>query len=224
MRASRSLPLNPQATAVGIRGTVGTIRTASPEGIGDGVLGKRRAVAAEGVARRVGFVQVRAQLAAIVPLLVIEPWRVRRKGVRRRLIAERTAVRTKRIVDAVRFEWAAGSEGIGRRVRIKRIGAQITEIFGRGGERKQQEQEEEKRHRVPLQNDQLGSRLLPIERRLQAINNAGSWNRFLTPFSLPLSRAALAASAGAHCWAELLGGGWINYRGNFGDAVYGEAC
>ena len=46
----------------------------------------------------------------------------------------------------------------------------------------------------------------------------------LTPFSLPLSRAALTASAGAHCWAALLGGGWINYRGNFGNAVYGEAC
>ena len=51
------------------------------------------------------------------------------------MVAEWTAVGAEGIVDAVRVEWAAGSEGIGRRVRIKRIGAQITEIFGLDGER-----------------------------------------------------------------------------------------
>ena len=63
-------------------------------------------------------------------LLVIEPWRVGGEGIRRGLIAEWTAVGAKLVVDAVRFEWTAGSEGIGRRVRVIRIGAQIAELFG----------------------------------------------------------------------------------------------
>ena len=76
MLASRSLPFDPQAAAVGIGRTVGTIRTASPEGIVDGVRRERRTVAAEGITRGVGVVGVRAQLATIISLLVIESWRV----------------------------------------------------------------------------------------------------------------------------------------------------
>ena len=52
MHVSRSLPLNPQAAAVGIGGTVWTVGTARPKGIVDGVRGKRGAVEAEGVTRR----------------------------------------------------------------------------------------------------------------------------------------------------------------------------
>ena len=45
-------------------------------------------------------------------------------------MTEGTALGAEGIVDAVRFEGASGSEEIGRRIRIKRIGAQIAEIFG----------------------------------------------------------------------------------------------
>ena len=38
-------------------------------------------------------------------------------------------------MEAARVEGASGSEGIGRGVRNKRIGAQIAEVFGGGGER-----------------------------------------------------------------------------------------
>ena len=68
--------------------------------------------------------------------LVIEPWRVGGERIRRGLVAEGTTIGTTRVVDAVRVERATGSEGIGRRVSIKRIGAQISEIFGLDGERK----------------------------------------------------------------------------------------
>ena len=67
---------NPRAAAIGIGRTVGTIRTTSPIGIVDGVLGEWRAVAAVGVTRRVSVVEIGTQLATIVPLLVIEPWRI----------------------------------------------------------------------------------------------------------------------------------------------------
>ena len=110
------MAFDPQAAAIRIGGTVGTIRTASPEGIGDGVLGKRRAVAAKGVTRRIRVVGIRAQLATIVPLLVKEPWRVGGERIRRGLVAEWTAVGTEGIVDAIRIEGAAGSERIGSRV------------------------------------------------------------------------------------------------------------
>ena len=72
---------------------------------------------------------VRAQLAAIVPLLVVEPWGVSRIGIRGRLIAEGTAVGAEGIVQAVRLEGASGSVGIGRGIRIERIGAQLAGIF-----------------------------------------------------------------------------------------------
>ena len=49
MLASRSLSFDPQAAAVGIGRAVGTVGTARAVGIGDGVLGERRAVAAVGL-------------------------------------------------------------------------------------------------------------------------------------------------------------------------------
>ncbi len=66
-----------QATAVGIRGTAGTVGTPGAEGIVDRVRRDRRAVAAVGVTGRIGVERVRAQLAAVVPLLVVEPRRIR---------------------------------------------------------------------------------------------------------------------------------------------------
>jgi hypothetical protein len=52
-----------------------------------------------------------------------EPWGIRCKGIRRRLITVGTAVGTEGIVAAVRLEGASGSEG------IERISAQLAEIF-----------------------------------------------------------------------------------------------
>ena len=121
--AGRSAAFDPQAASVGIGRTVGTIRTARPEGIGDRVRRVRRAVAAQGVTRRIGIVRVGVQPATIISLLVIDPWRVGGERIRRRLVAERTAVGAEGIVDAVRFEGASGSEGIGRRVGRVRIRA-----------------------------------------------------------------------------------------------------
>jgi hypothetical protein len=66
--------------------------------------------------------------------LVIEPWRVGGEGIHRGLIAEWTAVGAKLVVDAVRFEGAVGSEGIGRRVGRVGIRAELAEIFGLGAE------------------------------------------------------------------------------------------
>ena len=63
-------------------------------------------------------------------MLVIEPWRVGREGIRGRLIAERTAVRTEGIVDAVRRKRTPGTEGIGSGVEGIRIRAQFAEVFG----------------------------------------------------------------------------------------------
>ena len=82
-------------------------------------------------------------------LLVIEPWCIGGKGVRRRPVAERTAIGTVGIVDAVRFEGAASTEGIGGRVWCVGIRAEFAEVFGMGGERTQQELEEKNRHRIP---------------------------------------------------------------------------
>jgi len=87
----------------------------------------------------------------IVPLLIIVPWGVSRIGIRRRLIAEGTAVGTEGIVKAVRLEGAAGSVGIGRGIRIVRIRAQLAKIFSVDRERKWQEQKKEDNpHGEPL--------------------------------------------------------------------------
>ena len=120
-----SASFDSQATPVRIRGTAGAVGVPSAEGVVDRVRRVRRAVAAVGVTRRVGVVCVRAQLTAIVPRLVIQPRRIGGKGIRRRLIAEWTAVGTEGIVQGVRLEGASGSVGIGRGVRIERIGAQL---------------------------------------------------------------------------------------------------
>ncbi len=130
-----SASFNSEAAAVGIRGTAGVVGIPSAERINDRVRRIRRAGAAEGVARRVGVVRVRAELAVIVPLLVVEPRCIRCKGIRRRLIAEGTAIGAEGIVDAVRFEGASGSVRIGRGIRIERIRAQLAEIFRVDGAR-----------------------------------------------------------------------------------------
>ena len=68
-----SASFNSEAAAVGIRGTAGAIGTTGTVGILDRIWRERRTVEAVGVARRVRIIRVRAQLAAIVPLLVIQP-------------------------------------------------------------------------------------------------------------------------------------------------------
>ena len=116
---------NPKAAAVGIRGTAGVVGIPGAEGIVDRVRRERRAVAAVGVTGRIRIIWVRAQLAAIVPFLFIQPRRISGEWIRRRLIAEGTAVGTEGIVHAVRLEGASGSEGIGGGIRIERIRAQL---------------------------------------------------------------------------------------------------
>jgi len=63
--------------AVGICGTAEAVKTPGAEGIVDGIGRKRRAVAAVGVTGRIRIIQVHAELAAIVPLLVVEPRGIR---------------------------------------------------------------------------------------------------------------------------------------------------
>ena len=130
-----SASLNPQAAAVGIRGTAGAIGAPGAVGILDRVRREGRAVAAVGVTGRIRIERIRTELAAIVPLLVVEPWGVRRIGIRGRLITVRAAIGAEGIVDAVRLEGAASSEGVGGGFRIVRIRAQLAEIFGVDGER-----------------------------------------------------------------------------------------
>ena len=135
--------------AVGIRGTAGAVGTPG----------------AVGVTGRIGIIRVRAQLAVIVPLLVIEPRRVGGERIRRRLIAEGTAIGTEGIVQAVRLEGAAGSERIGRGFRVERIGAQLAEIFRVDGERQWQQheqKEDENTHGEPPSSGRTsGFSLLP---------------------------------------------------------------
>jgi hypothetical protein len=162
--AAKSASFNSEAVAVGIRGTVGAVGTTGAVGILDRVRRERRAVAAVGVTGRIRIIGVRAQLAAIVSLLVIEPRCIGGEGIRRRLIAEGTAVGAEGIVDAVRLEGASGSEGIGRGIRIVRIRAQLAEIFGVDREREwqQHQKEEENPHGEPSTSGTVsGLSLLP---------------------------------------------------------------
>jgi len=131
---NRSASFNPEASAIWIRGTAGAVGIPGAVGIFDRVRREGRAIAAVGVTRRIRIIRVRAELAAVVPLLVIEPRRIGGERIRRRLIAEGTAIGAEGIVDAVRLEGAASSEGIGRGFRIVRIRAQLAEIFRVDGE------------------------------------------------------------------------------------------
>ena len=79
-----------------------------------------------------------------------EPRRIGGERIRRRLIAELTAVGTEGIVQAVRLEGASSPEWIGRGFRIERIRAQLAEIFRLDGERQWQQQEEGNSHGEPL--------------------------------------------------------------------------
>ena len=90
---------------------------------------------AVGVTGRIRIIRVRAELAAVVSLLIVEPWGVRCERIRRGLITEGTVIGAEGIVDAVRFEGTAGSEGIGGGIRIVRIRVELAEIFGVDGER-----------------------------------------------------------------------------------------
>ena len=78
-----SASFNPQASAVGIRGTAGVVGIPRAEGIVDRVRRERRAVAALGVTGRIRIIWVRAQLAPVLTLLIVEPGGVRRIGIRR---------------------------------------------------------------------------------------------------------------------------------------------
>jgi hypothetical protein len=93
--AAGSAPFNSEAMAVGICGTAGTVGIASAVGILDRVRRERRAVATVGVPGRIRVIGVRAELAAVVPLLVIQARRIGSERIRRRLIAEGTAVGAK---------------------------------------------------------------------------------------------------------------------------------
>ena len=81
--AAGSAPFNSHASAVGILGTDGAVGTPGAEGILDRVRRIRRAVAAVGVTRRIRIIRVRAQLAPVLTLLIVEPWGVSRIWIRR---------------------------------------------------------------------------------------------------------------------------------------------
>ena len=90
--APGSASFNSEAADVEIGGTAGAIGIPGAEGIVDRVRRIRRAVATVGVTRRVGIIRVRAQLAPVLTLLIVELGGVSRIGIRRRLVAEGTAV------------------------------------------------------------------------------------------------------------------------------------
>ena len=71
-----SASFNPQAVAVGICGTAGAIGIPGAVVVVDRVRREGGAVAAVGVAGRIRIERVRAELAAIVPLLVIQARRI----------------------------------------------------------------------------------------------------------------------------------------------------
>ena len=169
--AAGSASFNSQAVAVGIRGAAGAIGTPDAVGILDRVRRERRAVAAVGVTGRIKIIGVRAQLAAIVSLLVIEPRCIGGEGIRRRLIAEGTAVGTEGIVQAVRLEGTAGPEGIGRGIRIVRIRAQFAEIFRVDRERQWQQQEkneEDNPHSEPPTRGTTGGIIILHRQKISA--------------------------------------------------------
>jgi len=128
-------PFNSEAAAVGIRGTAGVVGIAGAEGIVDRVRRERRAIATKGVARRFRIKLIGAQLAPVLPLLVIQPRRIGGERIRRRLVTEGTAVRAEGIVQAVRLEGTPSPKGIGRGIKIERVRAQLAEIFRVYGER-----------------------------------------------------------------------------------------
>ncbi len=71
-----SASFNSQSVAVGICGTAGAVRIFGAVGILNRVWREGRAVATAGGAGRIRILRVRAQLAAIVLLLVIQPRRI----------------------------------------------------------------------------------------------------------------------------------------------------
>lgn len=105
-------------------------RTAGSELVVHRIRRERRAVAAELVAGGIRIVGIRAQFPAVVALLIVKCRRISGEGIRRRLVAEGTAVRAEGIVDPVRGEGTSLPERIAARLEVERIGAQIAEVFG----------------------------------------------------------------------------------------------
>lgn len=96
--------------------------------------GVRTPIPPEGIARAVRSVGIRAQLAAILALLIVEPGGIGRKRIGGGLSAERIA----------------GAKGIRGRVRGIGISAQVPEILGLDGRRKETGKEQaEHPHRTP---------------------------------------------------------------------------
>ncbi len=108
--AKRSSTFDPQAAAVGVRGTAGAVGIPGTVRILDRVRRVGRAVATIGVTGRIRIIRVRAKLASVLTLVIVELWGVSRIGIRRRLIAEGTAIGAEGIVDAVRLEGASGTK------------------------------------------------------------------------------------------------------------------
>lgn len=144
-------PSDAPALPVGIGGAVSSIRIPRAKRIVERVGGIGIPIAAVGIAHRIRIVRVRAQVAAIGPLLIIQPGCLGRVGVGSGPIAVRTAINSKLIRDAVGREGTAGAERIGDRVRIKFVGREVAEVFGVGGEReKHKETGEQVFHVAPL--------------------------------------------------------------------------
>lgn len=123
-------------------GAIRTIGTACAVRIVDRVGRKQRPIPALGVAGGIRIVRIRAQLAAVISLLVVEPWRIGREGIPRRLIAEWTAIRTEWIVDPVRCKGTPRSLWIGHRILVVRIRTQFPKVFGGDSNRTEKGQEE----------------------------------------------------------------------------------
>jgi hypothetical protein len=87
-----SATFNSEAAAEGIRGTAGVVGIPGAEGIVEGVRRIRISISAVGITGRVRIIRIRAELAVIVPLLVVEPRRIGGERIRRRVIAEGTVV------------------------------------------------------------------------------------------------------------------------------------
>lgn len=107
-------------------------------------------IPAVGIAHRIGIVLVRAELAAVVSLLIVQTGCLGRVGVGGGLIAVRTAIDPKLVRHAVGGVGIADSVWIGDRVRIEFVGREVAEIFSVDGERDENEETREQEfHAAP---------------------------------------------------------------------------
>lgn len=109
-RLTRLLPpaFNPPSPPIRILRRIGSEGTPRAVGIVQRLRRVGGAVAAIAIAGGIGIVGIGAELAAIVPLLIVEPGRVGGIGIGGRLVAEPAAVGAEGIVDAVGIEAANG--------------------------------------------------------------------------------------------------------------------